>query len=159
MKNLILYFLVTAMLSVPVTAGKEEYAAGDVLDAFHRAAAAADWQTYFDQMDDNGVFLGTDITERWTKKQFQKYAEQAKGGWTYIPKERNLDLTDSGDSIFFDEILLSEKYGYCRGTGVLIRTASGWKIAQYHLTFPIPNSEFIKITQQIQQLVADQLNK
>jgi hypothetical protein len=40
---------------------------------------------------------------------------------------------------YFDEILESKSYGTSRGTGVLVKTRAGWKIAQYALTFPIPN--------------------
>ena len=37
----------------------------EVLDAFHNAAARADWTTYFDLMSDDAVFIGTDVSERW----------------------------------------------------------------------------------------------
>ncbi|MBZ0089190.1 MAG: nuclear transport factor 2 family protein, partial [Thermoanaerobaculia bacterium] len=33
----------------------------------------------------------------------------------------------------------SATYGACRGSGVLEKTATGWKIAQYNLSIPIPN--------------------
>ena len=37
-----------------------------VLDDFHAAAAASDEARYFDHFSAEGVFLGTDATERWT---------------------------------------------------------------------------------------------
>ena len=40
---------------------------------------------------------------------------------------------------YFDELLDSKSYGTSRGTGVLVKGAHGWRIAQYALTFPIPN--------------------
>ena len=36
-----------------------------VLDDWHAAAAASDEARYFDHFADDGVFLGTDATERW----------------------------------------------------------------------------------------------
>ena len=57
---------------------------------------------------------------------------------------------------WFDELLDSEKYGTSRGTGILIRTDAGWKISQYHLTFPLPNDLADGITQQIQVFEARQ---
>lgn len=116
-----------------------EDAINSVLDDFHSAAAAADWARYFDLMSEDGVFIGTDAAERWTKSEFQPYASRSRG-WTYTPQARNINLTPDGNSAWFDEILESASYGTSRGTGVLIRTQGGWKISQYHLTLPIPNA-------------------
>ena len=118
--------------------GNDEEIVGNVLDSFHGAAAAGDWETYFNLMSDDGVFLGTDAGERWTKQEFQAYAD-GRRGWVYRSKERHINLTPDGNTAWFDEILDSASYGTARGTGVVIRTGSGWKISQYHLTFPIPN--------------------
>ena len=124
--------------------------ARDALDAFHAAASAADETAYFGLMTDDAVFVGTDPTERWTKSQFRSYAHPifAEGrGWTYVPTTRRIVLEASGDVAWFDETLEHSKYGRPRGTGVLRRTDDGWRIAQYVLTFPIPNDlapEFIE---------------
>ena len=40
---------------------------------------------------------------------------------------------------WFDEALETPNLGPCRGSGVLIATDAGWKIAQYNLSIPIPN--------------------
>jgi len=124
-----------------------------VLDAFHEAAAAGDWERYFDLMSADGVFLGTDASERWPKSEFQQYASRSSG-WTYHPRERHIDLTPDGNSAWFDELLDSESYGTSRGTGILVRTEQGWKIAQYHLTFPIPNELVRGFTDQIKAFEA-----
>ena len=47
--------------------------------------------------------------------------------------------------------LFSPAYGISRGTGALIHTEQGWKIAQYHLSFPIPNDKAKRITTLIMQ--------
>lgn len=113
-----------------------------VLDDLHRAAAEADGERYFGLFATDAVFLGTDVGERWTMPQFRAFAEPyfSQGrGWTYTPLERHVELSADGHVAWFDEILLNDAYGTCRGTGVLVRTAAGWRIAQYHLTIPIPN--------------------
>jgi len=130
-------------------------AINSVLDGFHSAAAAADWETYFNLMSDDGVFLGTDAAERWTKSEFQAYASNRQG-WIYTTQVRHINLTPDGNSAWFDEILLSESYGTSRGTGVLIRTNDGWRISQYHLTFPIPNALAPRITDEIKRYEAQQ---
>lgn len=128
-----------------------------VLDEFHSAAATGDWSRYFALMSDDGVFLGTDAGERWPKSEFQRYA-QASDGWVYRPTERNVDVTSDGMSAWFDELLDSQSYGTSRGTGILVKSAEGWRIAQYHLTFPIPNALVRDITDQIKAFEAGNQN-
>jgi hypothetical protein len=129
-----------------------EKAIADVLDSFHQAASDADGDLYFSLFFDGGVFIGTDVTERWTVAEFKKFAEPyfSEGrGWTYTPKERHIDLAPKGGMAWFDEVLWNEKYGTCRGTGVMLLTDDGWRIAQYHLAFPIPNDLAADLTAQI----------
>ncbi|MEQ8407853.1 MAG: nuclear transport factor 2 family protein [Gammaproteobacteria bacterium] len=128
----------------------ESSAIAAVLDAYHEAAANGDWSTYFDLLSEDAVFLGTDAAERWPKDVFRRYAENSSG-WVYHPQERHINLTPDGQSAWFDELLASESYGTSRGTGVLIKTASGWRISQYHLTFPIPNELVNGITAEIKE--------
>ncbi|MFC3053097.1 nuclear transport factor 2 family protein [Kordiimonas pumila] len=148
------FFIICALFTKPALAtGKESI--DQTLDAFHHAAAEADWDAYFALTSDDLIFLGTDASERWDKAVFRAYAEKSTG-WVYYPKERHINLTPDGNSAWFDEILESVNYGTSRGTGILIRTNNGWKISQYHLTFPIPNELAAGITQQIQTFEARQ---
>jgi ketosteroid isomerase-like protein len=113
-----------------------------VLDALHARAAAADFEGYFALFTDDAVFLGTDAAERWPIAEFRAYtrARFATGtGWTYVPAERHLRRGPSGDVIWFDELVIGERMGPCRGTGVLVRTDAGWRIAHYSLTVLVPN--------------------
>lgn len=113
------------------------------LDGFHTAASKADGETYFGHFHKDGVFLGTDKTERWTVEAFRAFAEPyfSKGkGWTYISQERHISLAADGRTAWFDEKLHNEKYGNTRGSGVLVKQDDGWKITQYVLSFPIPNA-------------------
>ena len=117
-------------------------AAEALLDEFHLAAAEGDGERYFSLFSDDAVFHGTDITERWTKAEFQEYAMPHFGdghGWTYVPQTRYTYISEDGNTAWFDETLLNDNFGLTRGTGVLVLTESGWKLAQYHLTLPVPN--------------------
>lgn len=112
-----------------------------VLDDFHEAASKADSARYFGHFSEGAVFFGTDINERWTLEEFQAYAGphfRAGQGWTYVPQRRAVFF--NGDTAWFDETLLNEKFGLTRGTGVLVKVDGTWKIVQYHLTLPVPNA-------------------
>jgi hypothetical protein len=140
---------------LPAVAGDDPgEAIADVLDSFHEAASKADGELYFSLFFEGGVFIGTDVTERWTVAEFRDFAEPyfSEGrGWTYTPKERHIDLSPKGETAWFDEVLWNEKYGTCRGTGVLVLADEGWRIAQYHLTFPIPNDLTVEVTARIKE--------
>ncbi|HQN40097.1 MAG: nuclear transport factor 2 family protein [Acidobacteria bacterium] len=125
----------------PVAADAAAVAA--VLDAFHAAAARADEAAYFALLAEDAVFLGTDATERWPKAAFREYAHPhfaAGRGWRFDPGTRQIALSADGRVAWFDELLASESYGECRGSGVLERLDGRWLIRQYHLTIPIPNA-------------------
>ncbi len=120
----------------------QEAAAGALLDAFHEAAAKSQFDRYFELFAENGVFVGTDASERWTVDQFKRYARphfERGEGWVYTPVERNLTVAESGDVAWFDELLTNAKLGTCRGTGVLVQEDGAWKVAQYNLSIAVPN--------------------
>lgn len=127
------------------------------LDDFHDAASAADEARYFAHFAQGGVFIGTDATERWTVEEFRAYAHpyfsQGKG-WTYRATSRHVDFSQDGRTAWFDEMLFNEKWGVCRGSGVLVRgsSAAPWKIAQYNLSVPIPNDLLPEFADRIRAL-------
>ena len=146
MRNRVLGLIVLGVLMCGLisaeTPNETEAAIGAVLDTFHRAASEADGELYFSLFCDAAVFIGTDVTERWTKDQFKAFAAPyfSKGqGWTYVPGERHVTILPGRVTARFDENLSNESYGTCRGTGVLSLTPKGWRISQYSLTIPIPN--------------------
>jgi ketosteroid isomerase-like protein len=150
-----LMVMMVALWCLPVIAGDEEIQAIEsVLDSFHEAASKADGNLYFSLFVDGGVFIGTDVSERWSIAEFKAYAEPyfSEGqGWTFTPKERHIEISPQGDAAWFDEVLWNDTYGTSRGTGVLLQTDDGWRIAQYHLTFPIPNDLSAEITARIKK--------
>lgn len=113
-----------------------------VLDAFHAAAAKADEAAYFALFARDGVFLGTDASERWTVAAFREYVHPhfaAGRGFVYLPRDRHVSFGANGQIAWFDELLDHAKYGELRGTGVLVREGDVFRIAQYNLTFTVPN--------------------
>ncbi len=113
-----------------------------VLDSWHAAAAAADEEKYFSYFTPDAVFLGTDPTERWTRDEFRKWAHPyfAKGkAWSFQATARWITFAPDRTVAWFDEALDTPNMGPCRGSGVLVATNAGWKIAQYNLSIPIPN--------------------
>lgn len=57
----------------------------------------------------------------------------------YVVESRSVDVAVNGRTGWFDERLLNESYGVCRGAGVLRLHDGGWKIEQYSLSVPIPD--------------------
>ncbi len=127
-----------AMLAVQSPAD----AVGTVLDDWHQAASVADEARYFNHFAPNGVFMGTDGTERWTVSEFRIWAKphfDKKKAWSFKAHHRHVDFSADGKTAWFDEALDTPNMGPCRGSGVLIRIGKEWKIAQYNLSIPIPN--------------------
>ena len=114
-----------------------------VLDDWHKAASVADEARYFGHFAPNGIFMGTDATERWTVAEFRTWAKphfQRKSAWSFKAHDRHIDFSSDGKMAWFDEMLDTPNMGPCRGSGVLVRTGKTWKIAQYNLSIPIPNA-------------------
>lgn len=116
-----------------------------VLDDWHDAAARADEARYFSHFTADAVFLGTDPDERWPLAAFRAYAHPhfAKGkAWKFRATVRDVHFSPDGKVAWFEEELATEKMGHCRGTGVLLRDGTTWRLAQYNLSVPIPNALF-----------------
>ena len=131
---------VAACATVPAVPDRSQI--DTLVDSWHKAASVADENAYFDLMAPDGVFMGTDATERWTKTEFREWAKPffARGrAWTFTPRSRQVMLSGDGKVAWFDEVLDSASYGECRGTGVAQLRDGVWKIEHYNLTIPIPN--------------------
>lgn len=111
------------------------------IDNWHLAATQADANAYFGAIADNGIFIGTDATERWNKKQFLTFAKPHfnKGkAWDFKAYGRSVHVSNDGKFVWFSE-LLTTWMGVCRGSGILENTTQGWKIQQYQLSVTVPN--------------------
>ena len=112
-----------------------------VLDDWHKAASEANYEAYFGKMDSVSVFIGTDATENWSKKEFSNFSKPYfdKGkAWSFKALERNIYVNEAKNFVWFDE-LLDTWMGTCRGSGVLEKKDNIWKIKHYVLSVAIPN--------------------
>lgn len=140
------------ILQVPVSPATPEKAVAEVLDTWHLAAARADAVQYFGLMTPDAVFLGTDGSERWDRQAFRVWAEPyfSKGkAWSFRAVRRTVAFSKAGDVAWFEEDLDTPNLGPARGSGVLVRTPKGWRIAQYNLSVPIPNP----LMKQVKELI------
>jgi len=148
-----------ALLVAQESAPDHRAAIGAALDDFHDAAATGAFDRYFGHWHDEGIFLGTDVTERWTVAEFKAFAEPyfADGeGWVYTPRSREVVIDEARGVAWFDEVLDSRNYGTSRGSGTLLLEDGRWLVAQYHLTFPVPNDIAEEITDRIKAWEAEQ---
>jgi hypothetical protein len=129
------------------TAGVEAEIAS-ALDDFHEAAARADEERYFDHFSASAVFLGTDASERWDVAAFRAYAHPffARGkAWSFRAARRAIAVAPGGAVAWFDEDLATPNLGPARGSGVVLREGSAWKIAQYNLALTVPNEKMAAV--------------
>ncbi len=133
-----------------------------LMDRWHRAASTADEETFFGTMSADGIYLGTDRTERWVRDSMAAWAApyfQRDVAWAFTPIERQWYLSDDGEVAWFEEHLDSPHMGVVRGSGVLTKvaadggtasgTASGtgsgavggsaWELRHYNLALAVPN--------------------
>ena len=114
------------------------------MNRWHEAAATADEAAFFGMMAENGIYIGTDPTERWLRDTLRTWAAGAferDTAWAFVASSRNFYFPEDRagiDIVWFDE-LLDTWMGVCRGSGVLERTGEEWKLRHYHLSFTILN--------------------
>lgn len=161
MKNHFLYLLGLLLLScgeAPVTTKSAtlgfssetaKKSISQVMDEWHTAAGNAHFEAYFSKMTEDAVFIGTDATENWKKPEFKEwsrpYFDRGKA-WDFTPLERNIFLSKTGSTAWFDE-LLETQMGICRGSGVLVKQNGNWKIQHYVLSIAIPNKNVPEVTE------------
>ena len=127
--------------------------ADSLLTEWHIAAAEANYSNYFNAMDSVSIFIGTDYTENWTKKEFENfskpYFDRGKA-WSFSAIDRNIYTSDDGSIVWFDE-LLQTWMGVCRGSGVIENKDGKLKIKHYVLSVTVPNDQvsgFLKLKPQ-----------
>jgi ketosteroid isomerase-like protein len=162
MKKTILALAVFAIAAAfPAAQDKKASAIAEIdvlLTAWHKAAATADAKTYFGSMAPGAVFLGTDVTERWTKEEFEAWAAprfRGTSAWVYSATRRSISLSADGNTAWFDEDLVSKSYWPCRGSGALEKIDGAWKIRLYNLAFTIPNQVVPEIRPAVMKAFAD----
>ena len=131
-----------------------------LLNNWHKAAADANFDTYFNLMTSDAVFIGTDATENWTKQAFMTYAKPHfdKGkAWSFTAIDRHIYFSQNNKMAWFDE-LLNTQMKICRGSGVAELTKYGWKIKHYVLSMTVPNQVSNEVVG-IKTIIEDKLIK
>lgn len=147
--TLILFLLGFSMLSAQSNKAleKEKSEISTMLDGFNKAAAKADYTTYFNYFADESTFIGTDATEIWDKKAFMVWAKpyfDKKKTWNFTALKRNIYFSKDGKLAWFDE-LLDTQMKICRGSGVVEKINGSWKVKQYVLSMTVPNDVVDKV--------------
>jgi ketosteroid isomerase-like protein len=138
-KTLSLLLCLTAVALQGQQSEKEKI--DQVLDSWHRAAANAKFQDYFNKMAEGSIFIGTDASEHWDKEEFMSFSKpyfDRGSAWAFTPLQRHIYIAPTGEVAWFDE-LLDTWMQLCRGSGVLIKEDGRWQIAHYVLSLTIPN--------------------
>ena len=166
MKNILSSLLICFACSVSMYCqdAKEKESINTLLNSWHKAAGDANFKSYFDKLTDDAIFIGTDATENWNKKQFEDYSRPFfdKGkAWSFTALERNIYFSPDKKMAWFDE-LLDTQMKLCRGSGVIEKTKMGWKIKHYVLSMTIPNDnvdEVVKTKSEIESKLIDKVRK
>ncbi len=136
----------------------EEESIATFLDAWHLAAAEADEDVFFGSMAPEGVYIGTDATERWLRDTFYNWAAsyfERDAAWDFTPYDRHISFDATTGTGHWDE-LLDTWMGICRGSGVFRRSTNGsYEILHYHLSVTIPNDQI----EAFMKLKPDELKK
>jgi ketosteroid isomerase-like protein len=114
-----------------------------LINRWHHAAAKADEEAFFGRMTEDGIYIGTDATERWLRDELKEWSKEyfkRETAWDFKPISRNVTIGPGGQIAWFDE-LLDTWMGTCRSTGIMERIDGEWKIIYYHLSVALPNDK------------------
>jgi len=118
-----------------------------ILNQWHKDAKESNFEPFFNRISKDGFYIGTDASENWTKKEFISFAKpyfDKQKTWDFKTIKRTVFLSKNKKTAWFNE-LLDTWMGTCRGSGILEKENSEWKIKQYVLSVTIPNSEIKKV--------------
>ncbi len=110
------------------------------VDGWHDDAAHTR-PAYFDKIAPQGVYIGTDKNEVWTRDQFKAWAKpyfDSKKAWSFTAQKRNVYFSPDRKYVWFDE-QLNTQMGTCQASGVLRNTGKGFLIEHYQLSLAVPN--------------------
>lgn len=147
MKTRILLVIMVIFVSHYLIAQSEKETIDNLLKEWHHAAADVNQQAYFDFIADDGIYIGTDSTEIWTKQAFYDWSTPhfAKGKtWNFRTNSRNIYLSENKNFAWFDELVTNGKITL-RGSGVLEKKENTWKMKHYVLSLPVPNEKFTEV--------------
>ena len=118
------------------------------VDEWHADAAHAR-PAFFDKIAADGIYIGTDRTERWTRDAFKAWAArffERESAWTLVPRERHVRWSADGAVIWFDE-QLDSSMGVLQATGVMRAAGDRLEIVHYQLSIAVPNGVQPQVTE------------
>lgn len=155
-------FMCSSLTTGRTPEDKEKVKIHQLLDNWHKAAADAKFEAYFQATTRGFVFMGTDATEHWDKAAFMNYAKpyfDNGKAWNFERIERHVYISEDRNSAWFDE-LLDTQMRICRGSGVILKQNGKWKIAQYVLSMTVPNEKtdtIVKIKAPIEDVLIQKI--
>lgn len=157
MKQLLLAFSICistqlALAGAPASQAETVQKLAAFLDEWHDDAAHARI-AYFDKIAADGVYIGTDKTERWLRDDFKVWAEKyfkRPVAWAFKPFNRHIAMTPDQSLIWFDEQLHTQM-GICQASGVVRQTSKGFEIVHYQLSIAVPNPVSDKVIAEIKR--------
>lgn len=158
--SLILAFLLFSFPMIGLTQSHERISEiNSFIDKWHESAARADSIYYFGAIAEDGIYIGTDKSEVWTKQAFQVWASpyfKSRKTWKFQGKNRHIYFSENDHIAWFDELVVSPTSEF-RGSGVLVKTESGWQISQYVLSVMVPNDIYREVDSLIKKYEAEKL--
>jgi len=115
----------------------------NAIDALHRASAKADPEAFLALLTTDAVLLGVDGNKRLEGQALHSFVHErfSRGEtWKYRSQQREIRLSADGVVAWFNEALEHDQLGHGWGSGVLIKTGAGWKVAQYNFSIVVPNN-------------------
>jgi hypothetical protein len=125
------------------------------VDEWHDDAAHSRLR-YFDKIAPNGVYIGTDKSERWTRDEFKAWAKphfDRPTAWAFRALHRNVAFSADKTYVWFDE-QLDTQMGVCQASGVIRMTSDGPRIEHYQLSVAIPNDLVDRVSKEIREFEA-----
>ena len=143
-------YIITSLISLFFSASYGQDLKEDInmiINQWHKDAAESNFDAYFETLNTDGVFVGTDALENWKISEFKEFTKpffEEKNTWDFKTLERNIYSDSANSVVWFDE-LLDTWMGICRGSGVLMKDNKEWKIIHYVLSMAIPNENIKEI--------------
>jgi len=130
------------------------------IDTWHLNASEAKFDEYFNAISENGIYIGTDPQEYWTKQEYREWVSKTlkpNNGFHFEIIDRNIFFNDEEDIAWFNEKLKTDM-GVCHATGIATNTRSGWKINYYQLSVTVPN-DLLKPFLELKKSYKDKINE
>jgi hypothetical protein len=131
----------------PISDAAFTAAVNTFVDAWHDDAAHAR-PAFFDKIAPDGVYIGTDKTERWTREAFREWAKPAFArpvAWAFTRLHRNVSFSPDRRVVWFDEQVRSSM-GILQASGVVRPTATSFEMVHYQLSIAVPNELIPQVT-------------